>query len=219
MTARERVLADIRRSLGRERELDAERAQALRDRLAAPAPHTLPAVGEELVGRFVAKLEAAGGLASRVGSLSEVVDTVAAHLHRYGLGTELVVGGQRLLERIPWPADWVIRRGTAGGNDPVSVTGAFAGVAETGTVVLLSGPEHPSTLNFLPDDHLVVLRSASIVSHVEDAWRMIRALPEGMPRTVNLVTGPSRTADVEQTIQVGAHGPRRFHAILVEREQ
>ena len=49
----------------------------------------------------------------------------------------------------------------------------------------------------------------------EDAWAVLRARPEGMPRATNIISGPSRTADVEQTIQLGAHGPRRVHVILV----
>ena len=93
---------------------------------------------------------------------------------------------------------------------------SFAAIAETGTLVLLSGAHSPTTLNFLPDVHIVIVRRQQIVTHIEDVWRRTRSELEEMPRTVNLITGPSRTADIEQTIQLGAHGPRSLHVIVVE---
>ena len=101
-------------------------------------------------------------------------------------------------------------------DDHVTVTRAFAGVAETGSLVLLSSPQSPTSLNFLPDVHVVVLARERIVRHLEDAWALLRSEVPAMPRTVNFITGPSRTADIEQTIQLGAHGPRGLHVILVE---
>ncbi|MEZ5579927.1 MAG: LUD domain-containing protein [Candidatus Competibacteraceae bacterium] len=79
--------------------------------------------------------------------------------------------------------------------------------------MLLSGPHSPpTTLNFLPDTHIVVLRADRIVGAYEDAWDLLRARGLGMPRTVNFITGPSRSADIEQTVQMGAHGlaPQRW---------
>ena len=95
------------------------------------------------------------------------------------------------------------------------VTGAVCGVAETGTLILTSGPDSPTTLNLLPDTHIVVLSTDSIVGSYEDGWDLLRARGE-LPRTVNMITGPSRTGDIEQTIQLGAHGPRRLHILLVD---
>ena len=91
-------------------------------------------------------------------------------------------------------------------------------MAEPGTPWLRSGPAGPTTLNFLPDTHVVVLRASRIVGAYEEAWDGLRSArgETAMPRTVNFVTGPSRTADIEQTIQLGAHGPRRLHIVLVE---
>jgi L-lactate utilization protein LutC len=108
-----------------------------------------------------------------------------------------------------------VERRAGVGSDLVTVTGAYAAVAETGSVVLLSSAESPTTLNFLPDDHLVVVRESQIVAHIEDVWTRMRKDKRAMPRTVNFISGPSKTADVEQTIQEGAHGPRRLHVILV----
>ena len=114
-----------------------------------------------------------------------------------------------------------IRRGRAEDADHVGVTGAFAGIAETGTLMLISGPESPTRNNFLPDTHIVVLRGAQVAASYEEAWDRLRArsgAPSGgfMPRTVNFITGPSRTGDIEQRIELGAHGPRRLHIVLVD---
>jgi L-lactate dehydrogenase complex protein LldG len=110
-----------------------------------------------------------------------------------------------------------ITKGASQGDDEVSVTAAYAGIAETGTLLLHSGPASPTTLNFLPDNHIVVLRASQIVGAYEDAWDRLRAAG-ALPRTVNMITGPSRTGDIEQTIMLGAHGPRRLHIVLVEDE-
>ena len=130
----------------------------------------------------------------------------------------MVVSNHPVLNPIEWPEEWKIEQRPARGEDTVSITGAHAGIAETGTVAILSGADSPSTLNFLPDDHIVVIRMDQIVSHFEDLWWLLQKQDLDIPRTVNLITGPSRTADVEQTIQLGAHGPRRFHVVLVERK-
>jgi L-lactate dehydrogenase complex protein LldG len=108
-----------------------------------------------------------------------------------------------------------VERRAAAGGDRLTVTSAYAGVAETGSLVLLSSAQSPTTLNFLPDDHVIVVRESQIVKHIEDVWARMRSDKRAMPRTVNFITGPSKTADVEQTIQEGAHGPRRLHVILV----
>ena len=80
-----------------------------------------------------------------------------------------------------------------------------------------SGADNPTTLNFLPETHIVVLESGDLVGTYEEVWTRLREkFGEGeMPRTVNMITGPSRTADIEQTLELGAHGPRRLHVIIL----
>ncbi len=213
--ARERVLAGIRAALNRNGPLAESVTAALDARLEKPRANVKPAVKDDAVERFVAKMEAVHGAVVRVPAMDKISEAVEAHLELHGLSPELVVAPDPELENVPWSNRFVIERRAASGDDRVSVTGAFAGIAETGTLVLLSGPESPTTLNFLPDDHIVVLRVDRIVVHMEDAWARLRKERGNMPRTVNLITGPSKTADVEQTIQEGAHGPRRLRVILV----
>ena len=87
--------------------------------------------------------------------------------------------------------------------------------------MIASGERSPATMNFLPDTHVVVLPASRVVGPLEDAWDRLRAASAApmaaatMPRTVNLVTGPSRTGDIEQTIVLGAHGPYRVHILVV----
>jgi L-lactate dehydrogenase complex protein LldG len=214
--ARERVLASIRRSLRRTGPVTESVAEALAHRLAAHPANPRPAFDEPPLERFAAKVQAAGGLLTRVADLRDVSPVVEAHLERFGLPFELVAAPDPALEGIVWSNRFAVERRAAGGADQTSVTGAFAGVGETGTLMLLSGPQSPTTLNFLPEDHLAVLRASRVVPHLEDAWALLRASSSSMPRTVNLITGPSKTGDVEQVIQEGAHGPRRLHVILVE---
>jgi len=109
-----------------------------------------------------------------------------------------------------------IREGRAQGTDAVSVQHGFAGIAETGTLMLPSAPERPVTLNLLAETEIVVLRTSAIVGAYEEAWDRLRTELGAMPRNVMLITGPSRSADIEQTLELGAHGPRRLHIVLVE---
>jgi L-lactate dehydrogenase complex protein LldG len=125
------------------------------------------------------------------------------------------------LDAIPWTTRPLlqIRRGGSPAADATTVTPAFAAIAETGTLLLRSGPDTPTTLNFLPDTHIVILRADQVVAAYEDGWdrlRAVRGLLNDLPRVVNFITGPSRTADIEQQIVQGMHGPRRLHIVLVE---
>ena len=195
--------------------MDAASVKTLEERISSHPVHIQPALGGSLVNRFAAKLERLTGTVGKVTSVPEVGEAVSAYLREHNLPNELVVTADPLLSAVPWPAHLSVERRAGKGDDKVSVTGGFAAVAETGSVVLLSSPETPTTLNFLPDDHIMVLPASRLVRHIEDVWTLLRERSGGMPRTVNFVTGPSRTADVEQTIQIGAHGPRRVHVILI----
>jgi L-lactate dehydrogenase complex protein LldG len=210
-----RVLAHIRSALDREGPLPDSVARTLQARLTRPRANLKPAIAADHVALFVENLEAVSAKVTRVASVETVAEVVAAHVQAYELGADLVVAPDPALEGIPWSNRLSVERRAAAGDDRVSVTGAYAAIAETGTLVLLSSPQSPTTLNFLPEDHLIVLRESQIVPHIEDVWARMRSDKRAMPRTVNFITGPSKTADVEQTIQEGAHGPRRLHVILV----
>ncbi len=142
-----------------------------------------------------------------------------AYLRAQNLPARAVMAPDEKLDAIPWSETPLLRlrRDKATGKDTVGIAAAFAAIAETGTLMLVSGAGRPTTLNFLPETHIVILRGDEIVGPFEDAWDRVRAaFGEDLPRTVNLITGPSRSADIEQTLQMGAHGPRRLHIVLID---
>jgi L-lactate dehydrogenase complex protein LldG len=210
--AREHVLGAIRAALGREA-LDAEARTRLEARLASPAANLLPHSAEDVVALFVRNAAAQAMSLARLGSLDAVPEAVAAYIADHRLAARAVVAPA--LRALAWPAHLELRTGPAGQDDLLSVTPCFAAVAETGSVALISGPESPTTLNFVPDDHLVVVETARIVRYQEEVWARLRRDFDSLPRTVNLISGPSRTADIEQVLQLGVHGPRRVHLLLV----
>ena len=213
--ARDAILRNVRRSLNRGAPLSPSVRQGLDARLRHPTPNIQPRSDKPLIERFLAKLRAVNAKVTRLPDLDGVSETVERHRSAHGRGTRLVVAPDPGLASIRWSNRLEVERRAAVGEDLVSVTGAFAGIAESGTLVLLSGPHSPTTLNFLPGDHLVVLAASRVLPAMEDVWAGLRATDGVMPRTVNLITGPSRTADVEQTMQEGAHGPRRLHLLLI----
>jgi L-lactate dehydrogenase complex protein LldG len=177
----------------------------------------------ELAGRidlFIAEAERVNTTTARLGQWNEVPSAIADYLKGVNLPASLRVAPDPALRDIPWADEPLleITTGPARDGDQVSVTGAFAGVAETGTLVLLSGPDSPTTLNFMPDAHIVVFPVDRIVGTYEEVWVQIRSrFDRGtLPRAVNWITGPSRTGDIEQTLLLGAHGPRLLHVLLVD---
>lgn len=218
---REQILNGIRRSL-RRGELAGTARQAVSDRLARPprgpdvARAALPQ--PERIALFCQWAETNNATVARVVP-SEVPAEIVAYLARNNLPARAAIAPSPDLEGFDWAGQKMLelRRGRAEGSDAVAITPAFAAIAETGTLVMASGPEHPVTLNLLPDTHVVVLRESDIVGGYEDVWQRLRARygKDRMPRTVNTITGPSRTGDIEQTIELGAHGPRRMHIVVV----
>jgi L-lactate dehydrogenase complex protein LldG len=221
MTARDQILAAIRRSLGVTGH-EAPRRREVTDRIASHPLGIIPARGQgtprERLDVFVRMVELAAGTVARVGALDEVPGEVAAFLRRYNLPPAVRRGADPRLAGVPWERAGTLEVSTALDAGMLSsVSHAFAGVAETGTVVLASGTDNPTSLNFLPDNHIVVIDAKDVAGDYETVWQRLREkFGDGaMPRTVNLITGPSRSADIEQTLILGAHGPRRLHVIVV----
>jgi L-lactate dehydrogenase complex protein LldG len=210
--SRAAMLGRISQALGHRAAAD---APAVAQRVSAHARGPQPQWGESTRARFVAKLEKVAGTHAVIVSRDGIVGAVADYLAAQGLAQRLIAAPHPLLADLAWPQGWGVESRRARGDDRVSLAVAFCGIAETGSLMLLSGPDSPTSLIFLPDDFLCVLPERRIVPRLEDAWALLREARGGMPRSTNLVTGPSRTADVEQTIQLGAHGPRRLHVLLV----
>lgn len=216
--SRERMLGSVRRGLDAHASAAARR-KAVEAHLAAAVPHPRPAgAGGDLVQRFKDRQRALGVELIEVDAADDVPLAVAAYLRRLELPGRLRCGADPLWGGLPWERapSLAIDRGPAQDGDTAGLSRAVAGVAETGTLALASGPDNPVTLGFLPDTHIVVLRAASVVAHYEDAFALVRGETGGaVPRTLNLVTGASRTGDIGGKIVMGAHGPRRLAVVLL----
>lgn len=219
--ARDQIFGDIRARLGRGR-LDPDAQRDAEERLAAHRRNLVPARAASLdhagqIALFMAEAEAVQTTIARVAHATDVPGAVADYLSSQNLPARLVMTPDPKLDAIPWAARPLLelRRGVAEDGDAAGITGAFAAVAETGTLMLISGAETPTRNNFLPDTHIVVLRASEVVASYEDGWDRLRAKGP-MPRTVNFISGPSRTGDIEQRMVLGAHGPRRLHIVLID---
>lgn len=210
MSARERILGNIRARLGREADARAGVDERLVAHPAGPVPARGEGADEDLRARFVELARKASADVEQLGGVEELPGLVAGICAAHGFDAAAAIAPDPALEGLAWSDAGVAvdaRRGQP--DDRLCVGHAVCGVAETGTLVMASGPQSPITLSFLPDVHVVAIPGDAIVGAYEDAWMRIRARGD-MPRAINWITGPSRSADIEQTLQLGAHGPVRL---------
>lgn len=223
MNARDSILSKIRRSTLAAPD-DSTRRATVTERLRSHPAGIVPArgqvTGEARIALFVEKAEAVFASVVRVASSAEVPGAVADYLRSKNLPQAIRRGEDARLAALPFDAEpqLAVTVGPSDGQDLAGLSHALAGVAETGTVVLTSGPDNPTTLNFLPEHHLVVVSSEDLVGDYETVWAKVRSIwgAGTMPRALNMITGPSRSGDIEQTMLLGAHGPRSLHLIVVD---
>ncbi|HEY0418947.1 MAG TPA: lactate utilization protein [Acetobacteraceae bacterium] len=225
--SRESILGAIRRGLKRG-PLPEDQALGLRARMQAHPRHLIPARSRvprpEQVALFIRNVEKEFGSVARVPGPEAVPEAVADYLAAQNLPSEMAIAPHPELRAIPWSERpmLTLREGRAQASDLVCLQHGYAGIAETGTLMLPATPERPTTLNLLGDTEIVVLRASRIVGAYEEAWDILRTEWQDpvtggfMPRNVMLVTGPSRSADIESVLELGAHGPRRLHVVLID---
>jgi len=227
-TGRDDILGKIRRVREtRTREDGGEASMAAVDRRLRDHPANLvPKRGQidlaQRLALFQTEAEKVDATVARVSETANVPGEVARYLKASNLGTRVKIAPS--LSDYAWAETLLeVEPGAAADSDLVSVTEAFAGVAETGTLIACSGPQDPTTLHFLPPNAIMVVAASDMAGTYEEVWQRLRGTvaPEDrfMPRTVNFITGPSRSADIEQTLLLGAHGPQRLHIIVVEDEK
>ncbi|HEU0221090.1 MAG TPA: LUD domain-containing protein [Paracoccaceae bacterium] len=214
MSARERILGRLRGQLGAGEDRAARVAARLDGGVQeAPRPAFAATEGRARLDQFEAKVRAVDATVSRLDAVSELPAALAEELRRRNLPAVVRHGAEPMFRGLDW-GTVEASEGTGRIEEPVTLSRAAFGLAETGTLVLCSGAENPVTLTFLGETHFVVLREADVVAGFEELWAAYRA--QGLdPRTVNLVTGPSRSADIGQKLQLGAHGPVALHVFLV----
>ncbi len=218
MTARDDILGRIRTAINRPAGAAPPSAPAYANQPLIPArAQGTPA---ELTKRFIAMAIEAEISIERVSDVGDVAGSIADWLNAEGLPGRAVISPDPAMDAYGWdtaPA-LEIRRGATRGEDLVSVTPTIAGIAETGSIMVTAGPGTPYTLNFLPETHIAIVHADRIVGGYEDAWARVRPNGEtgaSLPRTVTMITGPSRSSDIERTVTIGVHGPKRLHIVLV----
>ncbi len=221
MSSRDYILGRIRWSLGRGAQQQ-DGADTLQTRLETPRANLIPKRGQGDIktqtSLFVKMAKEVNATVSRIKAIENVPKAVAKYLKDNDLDQVVRIAPHETLQALDW-SKLESAFGASDGDDLSGVVMAYAGVAETGSLALLSGKNSPTTLNFLPDYHIVVLRQSELVGDYEAVYARMRRdsnSADFMPRAMNWVTGPSRTADIEQTLLLGAHGPRKLHILLVE---
>lgn len=223
MSGREAILGKLKVAAGGG-SADAARQEAVEKRLARPPRGLIPArgqlEGEARIALFCQMAEAVTATVARVRKADDVPKAVTHYLRARNLAPRVRMGEDRRLKAMNWSGQksLEIGHGPATPQDEVGVSHAFAGVAETGTVALVSGKDNPTTVNFVPENHIIIIDARDIAGDLESVIsRLRRKYSRGeMPRVLNLVTGPSRSGDIEQTMLLGAHGPRALHLIVVD---
>jgi L-lactate dehydrogenase complex protein LldG len=219
--SRDAILSRVKKALG----TSVDRTPAQNDAQAYVAAHAhgpRPCMPDDLVARFLQRAADMESTVERIASRQEIPAAVARYLDALVLPPALAA--QKSHAGVCWPAfadlDWAgaglqIEARPTSGSDRLGITGCFCAIAETGTLVVLAGADSPTATTLLPDTHVAVLPADRVVSGMEEAFALIRRERGLLPRAVNLISGPSRTGDIEQTVVVGAHGPFRVHILVV----
>ncbi|RZI41314.1 lactate utilization protein C [Herbaspirillum sp. HC18] len=212
--ARKAIFSRIRKAHNRPAEPTQEELDAVRDYIALHSRGPLPTVGSDLAVHFRQQALRMSDTVDEVQTPDEVPAAVARYLD--GIGVTKKAIAWKTLDGMTWAdAGLEIDFRPPRDEDLVGITGVFCAVAETGSLMLLSGRDTWSSASLLPETHIAVLPVSRIVAHMEDAFALARDEHGELPRAVNFISGPSRTGDIEQTIVLGAHGPYRVHVILV----
>ncbi len=221
MDAKSAVLARLRDALQVSGD-DKARKAAVAARLKSAPVGIIPARGQlpdkERIALFLDRVSRVNVTVKKVKSLDGVPRAITEYLRERNLPATIIHGGDKRFGEMNWKSQNTleVKTGPSDGSDENGLSFAYGGIAETGTLMLVSGADNPTTINFLPENHIVVLEASTIAGDLETLMqRLGEKYGKGeMPRTVNLITGPSRSGDIEQTILLGAHGPRAVHLVL-----
>jgi len=214
VSARENILGRIRAAQRRGGAPDAQARAAVAAHIGTHPEGPRPRSASDAVTGFSECAVKLSTTLDRVGGMAEVPQAITRYLDANNLPKHAVCWPEFI--ELEWQAAGIqVEARAAEGSDLVGITGAFCAIAETGTLLTLSGPRTPATTSLLPETHIAVVRTGRIVRSMEDAWKLLRDEEGKMPRAANFISGPSRTADIEQTLVLGAHGPYRVHIVLV----
>lgn len=168
--------------------------------------------------KFIAKAtsERVTATVSQIATIREVPGEVAAYIEARALARRIVLQPRGILTELDW-GDTEFDHDLLQ-HEFLAVSIADLAIAETGSVVFLSANDAPTLLNFLPLHHIVVVKASLIYRYLEDVFVFVGEKQGNQPRSINIVTGTSGTADIEARNIRGAHGPKFMHIIIVAAE-
>jgi L-lactate dehydrogenase complex protein LldG len=199
MNARDEILSSIR----------------ARRTTAAPAPevYSAPAIDGDLADAFAKRAGYAHTEVRTVDSLADVPAAIADILRAKNMEARVHLPPDAALNALPWTGALAIER-TPPGPDDAAVAIAPLGIAETGTLAYPAREASPASWHFRAGLEIAILRAGSIKPRMEDVVAAVKKAGT-FPHTINFVTGPSRTGDIEQTLELGAHGPKALAVVIV----
>ena len=215
--AKRAIFQRIRRAQQRPDQPTADERQAVQDYLRRHPEGPRPSLDGDVMDRFRQQAIRMADTVDEVAAMDEVPRAVARYLDQEQLPLQAIAW--TTLANLPWQqAGMTLACRPPVDADKVGITGCFCAVAETGTLLLLSGAGTFASASLLPETHIAIVPASRIVPAMEDAFALMRNERGELPRAANFISGPSRTGDIEQTIVLGAHGPYRVHVIIVAND-
>lgn len=218
MSARANILARIRANDGKQGHTTEAELAAARAVISARTRGPLPTFAKhDPVQHFILECARLKTTLAEVDSILAVPNEVARYL------STVLDSPTKSASVVGWPEfaalDWQsanidYANRPAMGSDLIGLTGCFCAIGETGTLLLLGARNSPKVTALLPETHICIVKKSRLVATMEDAFQLARDEIGELPRATFFVSGPSRTADIEQTIVIGAHGPYRVHVVL-----
>lgn len=212
--ARQAIFSRIRKAQNRPSEPTAAELSQVSEYLGHHDAGPRPEIGSDPVARFREQALRTSQTLDEVATLADVPAAAARYIETVGVPKSAIAW--QTLTTLPWQeAGLRVDFRPPVDKDLVGITGCFCAVAETGTLMLLSGAETFASAALLPETHIAIVPVSRVVRSIEDAFELAKKERGELPRATNFISGPSRTGDIEQTIVLGAHGPYRVHVILV----
>jgi L-lactate dehydrogenase complex protein LldG len=212
--ARQAIFSRIRKAQNRPPEPTPAELAQVSDYLGHHEAGPRPDLGSDLVERFRAQALRTSQTVDEVANLDDVPAAAARYIDSIGVAKSAIAW--QSLTTLPWQASGIrVDFRPPVDKDLVGITGCFCAVAETGTLMLLSGADTFASAALLPETHIAIVPVSRVVGSIEEAFALAKKERGELPRATNFISGPSRTGDIEQTIVLGAHGPYRVHVILV----
>lgn len=215
MSARDNILRRVRAALDVTTTQNSARSAAMAAQISQHSRGPLPNMAWDPIARFKERCLGLSSTVDEAASFAEVPGVIAKYLNALALAP--VASCWKQYAHLPWEeAGLEVQLRPAHGDDKIGITGCFCAIAETGTLMSLSGGATPLTTSLLPDTHIAIVPRSRIMLCMEDAWDLLRREHGGLPRQVSFISGPSRTADIEMTMVLGIHGPYRVHIVVVQ---